>query len=281
MTLGHQVVGVIESINYAQSITPSPIDIKFQIGQRVGIPWLYSSCGLCDYCLREESNLCRSAIFTGFNVDGGFSEYMAAKTDFLIPIPDSISDEQAAPLLCAGIVGYRSLLKADIQPGESVGLFGFGASAHICIQLLNYWGCNTFVFTRNRQHQAHAELLGAKWVGDPNEKPSKELDKVVIFAPSGEILISALSNLRQGGITAINAIHMSDIPGFPYSLIKGERTIKTVANATYQNGIDFINLAEKMKINSSIKIYPFSDVNMALQDIKFSKINGEAVLKVC
>ena len=160
-------------------------------------------------------------------------------------------------------------------------MFGFGASAHICIQLLNYWGCNTFVFTRNRQHQAHAELLGAKWVGDPNEKPSKELDKVVIFAPSGEILISALSNLRQGGITAINAIHMSDIPGFPYSLIKGERTIKTVANATYQNGIDFINLAEKMKINSSIKIYPFSDVNMALQDIKFSKINGEAVLKVC
>jgi len=286
ITLGHQVVGVIDAIGLpipARTLAGLPskrIDSLLQIGQRVGIPWLYSACGKCEYCLRGKENLCQKARFTGFDVDGGYAEYMLADGGYVLPIPPGLTDEQAAPLLCAGIVGYRSLKKADILPGEHVGLFGFGASAHLCIQVLHYWGCRVSVFTRAIAHQAHARELGAAWAGSAGQNPDKQLDRAVIFAPSGNLVVRALETIRPGGTVAINAIHMSDIPAFPYEKIYGERTVRSVANATYQDGEDFLALAVTAGIHSTVNMFPLRQANLALQDLKKSRFNGEAVLKV-
>ncbi|MEN8172137.1 MAG: zinc-binding dehydrogenase, partial [Chloroflexota bacterium] len=192
--------------------------------------------------------------------------------------PTTIGNQQAAPLLCAGIIGYRSLRKADLEPGERLGLFGFGASAHIAIQVARYWGCEVYVFTRSKKHRTHAESLGAAWVGAADDAPPKPLDRAVIFAPAGEIVPKALEKLRPGGTLAINAIHMSPIPQMPYGLIYGERTLRSVANATYQDGIEFLALAAEIPVHSTIEVYPLEDANQALEDIKHSRINGEAVL---
>lgn len=281
VTPGHQIVGIVDAIYPTDNASIKQQDKnKIQLGQRVGLPWLYSTCGKCEYCLSGQENLCPQAQFTGFHVHGGFAEYVLAQTQYVLPLPDAISDEQAAPLLCAGIVGYRALKKAEIRPGDHVGLYGFGASAHLCIQVLHHWGCRVSVFTRAPAHQEHAKNLGAHWAGSAGQTSNPPLDKAVIFAPSGNLVIHALESLRPGGTVAINAIHMSEIPAFPYEKIYGERTIRSVANATYQDGIEFLSLALSAKIQSTITLYPLQDANLALQDLKASRFNGEAVLQL-
>jgi propanol-preferring alcohol dehydrogenase len=213
-------------------------------------------------------------------VNGGFAELMAAEAPFVLPLPEAISDEQAAPLLCAGIIGYRSLRKADLQPGERLGLFGFGASAHLAIQVALHWGCEVYVFTRSSEHRAHARRLGAAWVGGAEDLPPELLDRAVIFAPAGWIVPKALEKLRPAGTLAINAIHMSPLPEMPYDLIYGERTLRSVANATYRDGVEFLNLAVEIPIRATIQVYPLEQANQALSDVKHSRLNGEAVLRI-
>jgi propanol-preferring alcohol dehydrogenase len=272
VTPGHQVVGVIESIG--QEV------IGMHIGARVGVPWLYNTCRNCGFCTRGEENLCKKAHFTGFHKNGGFCEYMLADAQYLLPLPEKISNEQAAPLLCAGIIGYRSLQKADLQPGERLGLVGFGASAHLAIQIGRYWGCEIYVYTRSKEHQRHAEELGATWTGNFDEKQKKPLDRAVIFAPAGDLVPRVLERLRPGGTLVINAIYMSPIPAMEYHLIYGERTIRSVANATYRDGVDFLQLAEKINIQSDVALYSLEEANQALLDLKHSRFNGEAVLVI-
>ncbi len=276
ITPGHQIVGTI--------VAPHPLpsaEYSAKAGQeeRVGIPWMHSACGTCEFCRRGQENLCPHAQFTGFSLDGGYAEYLVADTRSLLPIPAQISDEQAAPLLCAGIVGYRALKKAEIQPGERVGLFGFGASAHLCLQVLRYWGCEVHVFTRSQAHQQHALELGAAWAGQAGDS-GVVLDKAVVFAPAGEVVIRALESIRPGGIVSINAIHMSDIPSLPYAKLWGEREIRSVANATYRDGEEFLALALAAGLHSTVTVYPFNEVNTALADLKHSRFNGQAVLQV-
>ncbi len=272
VTPGHQAVGRVDALG--DGVT-RPV-----LGSRVGVPWLHSTDRSCEYCRRGEENLCPQARFTGFHVDGGFAEYMLAQADFVLPLPDSISDEQAAPLLCAGIIGYRSLKKAGLQPGEWLGLFGFGASAHLAIQAARYMGCEVYVFTRSAGHQQHALQLGAAWAGGLDETAPYLLDRAVTFAPVGSVVPQALGKLRPGGTLAVNAVSMTDLPGMSYSLIYGERTLVSVANATYQDGVEFLDLAERAGIRSTVTMYDLADANQALEDMKHSCINGEAVLRV-
>ena len=269
---GHQIVGVVDALG--EGVT------QFKIGMRVGIPWFHAACGECQYCRSGFENLCPDALFTGFHVNGGFAEYLLADASFALLIPDGISNEQAAPLLCAGIIGYRSLRKADLMPGERLGLFGFGASAHLAIQVATYWDCEVYVFTRSQKHREHALELGASWVGMAEDTPPKFLDRAVIFAPAGEIIPLALKKLRPAGTLAINAVYMSPVPEMAYGLIYGERTLRSVANATYKDGIEFLKLAADIPINATIKTYDLEQVNQALLDVKHSRLNGEAVLKV-
>lgn len=273
VTPGHQVVGVVEAMGAGGAR-------RLALGDRVGVPWLHSACGVCEFCRRGQENLCLEARFTGFSVDGGYAEWMLADERYVLPIPAQITDEQAAPLLCAGIVGYRALKKAEIQPGDRVGLFGFGASAHLCLQVLNGWGCQVFVFTRSARHREHARELGAAWAGETDQNPGVWLDQAVVFAPAGGVALRALEVIRPGGTVAINAIHMSEIPSFPYQKIWGERTLRSVANATYRDGEEFLALAAALGIRSTVAVYPLNSVNAALQDLKASRFNGEAVLKV-
>ncbi len=282
LTPGHQVVGTVDAFPLHQTTHHlKPLERgNLHLGQRVGVPWLYSTCGICEYCMRGKENLCPKARFTGFHVDGGFAEYMLANARDVLPIPAGLTDEQAAPLLCAGIVGYRSLRRAEILPGEHVGLFGFGASGHLCIQVLDYWGCRVSVFTRAISHQQHARKLGAAWAGSAGQDPAELLDRAVIFAPSGALVVRALECVKPGGTVAINAIHMSDIPEFPYEKIYDERSVRSVANATYTDGEEFLALAMTAGIQSTVNLYSLNDANRALQDMKASRINGEAVLKI-
>lgn len=272
ITPGHQAVGRVAALGEGV--------VNLAAGQRVGLPWLHSACGKCDYCRRGEENLCQNARFTGFHVDGGFAGYALAESSYALPIPDGMSDEQAAPLLCAGIIGYRSLRRANLQPGERLGLYGFGASAHIAIQIARYWGCQVYVVTRSQHHREHALSLGAVWSGGLEDQLPAALDRSIIFAPSGDLVPLGLRGLRPGGTLAINAIAMTLIPSLPYDLIYGERTLCSVANATYRDGIELLELAAKIPLHSTIQIYPFQELNLALQDLKASRFNGEAVLQV-
>lgn len=271
LTPGHQVVGVIDAVGEGVELAP---------GLRVGVAWLASTCGRCEFCLRGEENLCPDARFTGFHVDGGYAEFALADARYVLPLPESIPDVQAAPLLCAGIVGYRSLKKADIQPGERVGLVGFGASAHLSLQVLVYWGCEVLVFTRSERHRAHARALGAAWTGGVEDAAPRPLDRAVMFAPSGHLVPLMLEKLRPGGTLAVNAIHTTPIPEMPYRLIYGERTLRSVANATYQDGVEFLALAAEIPVRATVTEYPLEDAKQALLDVKHSRINGEAVLRI-
>jgi alcohol dehydrogenase, propanol-preferring len=273
ITPGHQVVGVVEAIGQGT-------DSKVRIGDRVGVPWLFSSDRTCPYCLRGQENLCPEARFTGFHHDGGYAEYMLAQANFILPLPPEISDAQAAPLLCAGIIGYRSLRQADLKPGETLGLVGFGASAHLAIQVALHWGCRVYAFTRSDEHRQHALGLGAAWAGGAEDTPPAEIDRAIIFAPAGGLVPLTLQKIRPGGTLAINAIYMSDIPSMPYQTIYGERTVRSVANATYQDGVDFISLAAQIPVQSTVQPYPFDAASQALIDLKYSRINGEAVLLI-
>jgi alcohol dehydrogenase, propanol-preferring len=267
---GHQIVGVVEEVG--AEVT------DFEPGARAGIPWLHETCGLCEFCQRGLENLCEKARFTGYTANGGYAEYIKIRADYAVALPDGLSDAEMAPLLCAGIVGYRSLRLADVAESERIGLYGFGASAHICIQIARYWGCEVFVFTRSAEHQQHALDLGAAWAGSAGETPPARLDRAVLFAPAGWIVPLALKQLRPGGTLAINAIHASPIPEMPYALLWEERTIRSVANATRQDAREFMALAAAIPIKTDVQTFPLAEANAVLQRVKHSQINGAAVL---
>jgi len=271
LTPGHQVVAAVEALGAGVA--------RWTLGERVGVPWLHRACGACEFCARGQENLCERAQFTGWDVDGGYAEYVLAEADFVVRLPDCFSDEQAAPLLCAGIVGYRSLRLADVKPGERLGLFGFGASAHIVIQVARHWNCPVSVFTRSPAHRALARELGAEWAGEASEQPPHLLDRGIIFAPSGALVPLALSKIRPGGTLAVNAIHASPLPEMDYNLLYGERTVRSVANATRRDAQEFMELAAQVPLRTEVEIFALAECQAALQKLARSEIRGAAVLR--
>jgi alcohol dehydrogenase, propanol-preferring len=266
---GHQIVG--EIVGGATAELP--------VGKRVGVSWMGGVDGTCSYCCRGMENLCDSPTFTGYSVDGGFAEFAVARADFVFPLPDHLSDLEAAPLLCAGIIGFRSLRVADVEPGDSVGLFGFGASAHLSIAVLRSWGCPVYVSTRGASHRALAASLGATWVGSETERPPVALDRAVTFAPSGDVVVAALASLRKGGVVAINAIHLDRIPEFDYDrLLWGERQIRSVTNMTRSDARDFLKIAGSIGLRPTSTGFPLNQANEALRAIKSDSVNGAAVI---
>jgi alcohol dehydrogenase, propanol-preferring len=266
---GHQIVGIIEEGETA--------DLPH--GMRVGVSWMGGIDGTCPYCRRGLENLCNSPTFTGYNVDGGYAEYAVARRDFVFPLPPELDDLHAAPLLCAGIIGFRSLRVAGVEPGDKVGLFGFGASAHLTIAVLHSWKCEVYVSTRGVSHRKLAESLGAKWVGTENDKPPVELDHAVTFAPSGDVVIAALSSLRKGGVVAINAIHLDRIPQFDYDrLLWGERQIRSVANMTRSDARDFLKISAEIQLQPKVTVFSLDEANEALAAVRNDAIDGAAVI---
>jgi alcohol dehydrogenase, propanol-preferring len=266
---GHQIVG--EIVEGATAELPR--------GTRVGVSWMGGVDGSCPYCLRGMENLCDGAEFTGYTVNGGYAEFAAARSDFVYPLPPELDDLHAAPLLCAGIIGFRSLRVAGVERGDKVGLFGFGASAHLVIAVLHSWNCDVYVSTRGVSHRKLAGSLGAKWVGSESEKPPIELDRAITFAPSGDVVVSALSSLRKGGVVAINAIHLDRIPQFDYDkLLWGERQIRSVANMTRADARDFLKIAAEIQLQPKVTVFPLDRANEALAAVKNDAIDGAAVI---
>ena len=272
ITPGHQVVGVIEAAGESAK--------RYPIGTRVGIAWLHSTDGACEYCLAGKENLCNHPSFTGYTVDGGYAEYALADVDFAYPIPEGFPDLKAAPLLCAGIIGFRSLRLSNIQGGGRLGLYGFGAAAHVAIQVARYWGAEVYACTRDQRHQKLALELGAVWAGGTVDPPPKPLDSAIVFAPAGEIVPAALSALRKGGTLALGGIHMSQIPPLDYNLLYGERIVRSVANNTRQDGHDFLKIAAEIPIHTETEVFPLREANRALNALKNDAIRGAAVLQV-
>ena len=269
MIPGHQIVG--------QVVDGATAEIS--VGTRVGVSWLGGTDGACSYCRRGMENLCDSPTFTGYTIAGGYAEYALARSDFVFPLPDALDDLHAAPLLCAGIIGFRSLRVAGVEPGERVGLFGFGASAHLAIAVLQAWKCDVYVSTRGKSHRALAQSLGATWVGSETEKPPVELDRAVTFAPSGDVVIAALASLRKGGVVAINAIHLDRIPEFDYDhLLWGERQLRSVANMTRADARDFLALAAQIALKPKVTVFPLEQANEALLAVKNDAVDGAAVI---
>lgn len=267
LILGHQVVGIVDAVGDSVTLV--------KVGERVGIPWLHHTCNHCYYCIHDQENLCERGEFTGYDVHGGYAEYAVALENYVVKLPKEIEDARAAPLLCAGIVGYRSYKAVKIEPGGRLGLFGFGAAAHIMLQVAHHFGCKVYVFTRSQGHQELARKMGAVFVGKASDKPPETLDGAIIFAPSGELVPHALRTIRPGGIVVFNAIHATPLPEMDYSLIYKERTLTTVANATRKDAEEFMQLAPNIK--TEVTTYPLSKANEALLDLKNSKINGSAV----
>ena len=266
---GHQIVGDIVEGRAPDS----------PVGARVGVSWIGGVDGTCPYCVRGLENLCDSPDFTGYTVNGGYAEYAAVRSDFVFPLPAGLDDLHAAPLLCAGIIGFRSLRVAGVEHGDRVGLFGFGASAHLAIAVLRAWGCEIYVSTRGESHRKLAESLGAKWVGTETQKPPVPLDRAVTFAPSGDVVVAALSSLRKGGVVAINAIHLDRMPQFDYdTLLWGERQIRSVANMTRTDARDFLGIAAEIGLKPKVTTFPLDKANEALAAIKADSIDGAAVI---
>jgi propanol-preferring alcohol dehydrogenase len=266
---GHQIVG--EIVDGATAELP--------VGARVGVSWMGGTDGTCWFCTHAMENLCDHPTFTGYSVDGGYAEFALARADFVYPLPTGLDDEHVAPLLCAGIIGFRSLRVAGVQPGERVGLFGFGSSAALAIQVLQHWKCEVYVVTRGEQHRKTAESLGAKWVGDENARPPMTLDRAVTFAPAGKVVVDALSSLRKGGVVAINAIHLDQMPAFDYDkLLWGERQIRSVANMTRDDARDFLKVASELKIRPKVTAFSLEDANAALLAVKDETADGSAVI---
>jgi len=273
--LGHQVVGTIESLG--SSVTDP------QIGARVGVAWLHRTCGCCSFCTSQRENLCDSPEFTGWTVPGGFAEYLVAPASFTYPLPDGFSDLQAAPLLCAGIIGYRCLSKTGIDDwsGARLGLYGFGAAGHVAIQIARARGAEVYVCTRDREkHQALAEELGAVWTGGTMDKPPVALDAGIIFAPAGEIVPAALSHLDKGGTLVLGGIHMSPIPELPYELLYRERVVRSVANNTRADGLAFLQEAAEVSVRTHVETFPLENANEALERLQHDGVRGAAVLTV-
>lgn len=267
---GHQIVGTVDALG--------PEVEGWAVGDRAGIPWLHSACGECAFCLRGEENLCPQARFTGFHSDGGYAEMVLTEAPFAVRLPESIPDDHAAPLLCAGIIGYRSLRNADVAGGEIVGLVGFGASAHLALQVARAWGCTVFVFSRGETRRRLALDLGAAWAGTIDQPPPASLDRAILFAPAGDLVPATLAWIRPGGTLAINAVHMSAIPSMPYAAIYGERTLRSVANATRADAREFLALAAELSLLPTIVRYRMQDANRALLDLKQGRVDGAAVL---
>ena len=269
---GHQVVGIVERQGENTR--------RFGVGDRVGIAWLHRTDGTCEYCKANAENLCDNPVFTGYSVDGGYAEYILAPEDFIYAIPAGFPDEQAAPLLCAGIIGFRSLRLSGIKAGGRLGFYGFGAAAHLAIQVARHWNVDVFASTRDIRHQELALELGAMWAGGTYDEPPKKLDAAIIFAPAGEIVPAALRALKKGGALILGGIHMSPIPSFSYDLLYQERVIRSVANNTRQDGEDFLRVAAEIPIRTHVQVFPLVEANRALNALKNDAIPGAAVLRI-
>lgn len=269
---GHQVVGRIESVG--------PLVTRYQGGERIGIPWLHRTCGFCRYCLTDQDNLCDRATFTGYLVDGGYAQFALAEEAFVYPIPDSFSDVEAAPLLCAGIIGFRSLRMSGIKAGQKLGFFGFGSAAHLAVQVASHWNVDVYAFSRNMRHQELARELGAVWSGSSNDAAPAELDGAIIFAPAGELVVTALKALRKGGTVVCAGIHMSPIPAIEYQWLYHERVIRSVANNTREDGDQFLRTAAEIPIKTEVNVFDLSEANVALNALKHDALRGAAVIRV-
>jgi propanol-preferring alcohol dehydrogenase len=269
---GHQIVGRIAALGDRVA--------RFRVGDRVGVPWLGSSCNSCRYCRDGRENLCDRARFTGYQFDGGFAEFAVADSRFAFPIPAGYPDLQAAPLLCAGLIGYRSLVLAG--EGDKLGIYGFGAAAHIVAQVARWQGRKVYAFTRAGDDAARRFALdmGAAWAGGSLEMPPEELDAAIIFAPAGELVPAALRAVAKGGTVVCGGIHMSDIPSFPYGILWGERVVRSVANLTRRDGEEFLALAPLVPITTEVTVYPLSEGNAALNDLRNGSVRGAVVLQV-
>jgi propanol-preferring alcohol dehydrogenase len=269
---GHQVVGNVD----AQGEGVEGV----REGDRVGVPWLYSTDGTCSYCIREQENLCDAGRFTGFDANGGYAEALVVPATSAYSIPKSLPDEGAAPLLCAGVIGYRSFRLSSVRRGERVVLIGFGASAHLVLQLALHEGCEVYVMTRSAGHQSLARELGAAWVGSADERPPAVADSAIVFAPAGALVMNALRTVRKGGTVALAGITMSDIPALPYELLYQERIVRSVANSTHRDVHEFLDLAAEIPIRASVQMFSLDQANEALLAMKHSKTEAAAVLKV-
>jgi propanol-preferring alcohol dehydrogenase len=270
LVLGHEIVGRIVDCG-------THVD-RFKIGDRVGIPWLGRTCGSCGYCLSHRENLCDQAEFTGYTLDGGYAEFTRADHRYCFAIPDTYTDAEAAPLLCSGLIGYRSLVLAG--DARRLGIYGFGAAAHIIAQVARHQGREVYAFTRpgDQEAQEFARRLGAIWAGDSTSQPPEKLDAAILFAPVGALVPAALRPLAKGGTVVCGGIHMSDIPSFPYSLLWEERMIRSVANLTRQDGEEFLALAPKVPVRTQVEIFPLRQANLALERLRHGQIQGAAVL---
>lgn len=269
---GHQIVGVVDQIG--EGVT------RFQAGDRLGVPWLYATCGRCAFCRRGQENLCDSARFTGYHVNGGYAEFVVVQEAFAYPLPAGTSTVHAAPLLCAGVIGFRALRLCELEPGKRLGLYGFGGSAHITIQVAVHWGCEVYVFTRSEAHRALARQLGACWAGQAEDDPPGLLDSAVIFAPVGRLVQQALRVLRKGGTISLAGITMSPIPELDYALLYQERTVRSVANSTRQDVHDLLRLAVEIPIHTEVHTFPLEEANRALHLLKQSRFSGAGVLTI-
>jgi propanol-preferring alcohol dehydrogenase len=267
---GHQIVGRVESVG---------ADVEdWSPGDRAGVTWLAGACGICRRCREGRENLCAQASFTGWDRDGGFAEYTTVRARFAARLPDGIADVAAAPLLCGGVIGYRSLRVCGIEPGGRLGLFGFGASARCAIQVAIHWGCSVFVCTRSDAERARALELGAVWAGGYDDSPPDPLDAAITFAPSGDVVVAALRCLDRGGTVAVNAIHLDRVPEFPYGLLWWERSICSVANVTRRDASEFLRLAASIPVRADVEMHPLVDANRALQRVADGTVAGAAVL---
>jgi propanol-preferring alcohol dehydrogenase len=266
---GHQIVGeVVDGATAALAL-----------GSRVGVSWIGGIDGDCWYCQHGMENLCDHPAFTGYTINGGYAEYALVRADFAFPVPEGLDDVHVAPLLCAGIIGFRSLRVAGVEQGERVGLFGFGSSASLAIKVLQSWKCEVYVATRGENHRQTAVSMGATWVGKEDEMPPVKLDRAITFAPSGKVVVSALSTLRKGGVVAINAIHLDQMPAFDYDkLLWGERQLRSVANMTRQDARDFLAIAQEIKIHPQVAVFSLQDANKALLAVKEETERGSAVI---
>lgn len=267
---GHQIVGYVEGIG--SEVT------GFRPGERVGVPWLGGSCGHCFFCTSENENLCDNAVYTGYQRNGGFAEYTVADASYCFKLPDKFSDVQVAPLLCAGLIGYRAY--RPVMHAQRIGLYGFGAAAHILIQVARHRGQQVYAFTRDgdRDAQQFALSLGATWAGDSSQPAPETLDAAIIFAPVGELVPAALKSVRKGGKVICAGIHMSDIPSFPYVDLWGERSIQSIANLTRRDGEEFLPLAAEIPVQTEVHLYPLEQANQALDDLRAGRFTGAGVI---
>jgi len=270
---GHQVVGTV--VERGSGLR------RFGVGERVGAAWLHSACGTCVYCLHGRENLCVEGRFTGYHVNGGYAEFMTVPESFAYALPAAFPPEAAAPLLCAGIIGFRALRLSGIAPGGTLGLFGFGASAHVAVQIAVHWGCRVFVFSRSRNHRRLALELGAAWTGTAGEPPPAAMDGSIVFAPAGDLVPIALANTAKGGTVALAGIYMTPIPELDYQKhLYHERVLRSVANATRRDGADLLKIAAEIPIRTTTETYPLEEANRVLRLLKEGKITGAAVLKI-